>query len=228
MPTPFQVILNNFSSIMDEDLLGQEEQIFEWFKTAIPSVKKSVNNTLGYKVYTNKVGIYLYTSDDTLLESGNIKLKLNNDEYIISLTENMTLLEIANVIKTSILSVNYDVEILNYNYRILIEITDKINDVLNVSLDDIGSANLLYYFIEQYDGEIEDELEYDVIQLLANYMKLYNKQKKLAFYSGLKRDIGTKDFNKLPNKKQEMEAVKIEIKQIKSEISDLRNELYEY
>ena len=59
---------------------------------------------------------------------------------------------------------------------------------------------------ESYDGSFNDDLDSDEIELLALWMKYEWKERKVSYLDGEKKRIGTKDFNRLESKKDELSA----------------------
>ena len=82
---------------------------------------------------------------------------------------------------------------------------------------------------EEYDGVFDDVLDDDEIELLALWMVYEWNRRKQQKLIGLQRDIGTKDFSKLPNKESELRGINETMKLTLSDIDYLRNEfnLYE-
>jgi len=79
-----------------------------------------------------------------------------------------------------------------------------------------------------YDGNFLVNLDDDEIDLIAMQMKYEYYDKKNAYLIGLKREIGTKDFNSLPNKKQELDGICNVMKIIKEDIKELQQQFNTY
>ncbi len=75
------------------------------------------------------------------------------------------------------------------------------------------------YFIE----ELDDEIELIALWMLYEWNRV--RQQKLL---GKKRDIGTRDFNKLGNLSDELKSINFTMGQIMNEINALKNDFNTY
>jgi|GEM_PF-5217707 len=78
------------------------------------------------------------------------------------------------------------------------------------------------------DGNFISILDNDETELLAIQMKYEYYDKKEAYLLGLRREVGTKDFNVLPNKKQELDGMQNSKRLLKEDIKELRQEFNTY
>lgn len=79
-----------------------------------------------------------------------------------------------------------------------------------------------------YEGEFNEVLDGDEIELLALWMKYEwdgREQQKLL---KLRDDIGTSDFNRLPNKMEKVKTITATMKAIREEINDLKDSMNTY
>lgn len=81
---------------------------------------------------------------------------------------------------------------------------------------------------ESYDGNFNDILDDDEIELISLQMKYEYYNKKEAYLCGLRQQIGTKDFNSLPNRKQELDGIQNSMKLLKEDIKDLQQQFNTY
>jgi len=77
----------------------------------------------------------------------------------------------------------------------------------------------------EYDGNFNENLDSDEIELLALWMKYEWKERKVAYLEGEKRRIGTKDFNRLENKKDELNAA---MKSSEKALEDVKSFMQEF
>jgi hypothetical protein len=87
---------------------------------------------------------------------------------------------------------------------------------------------LTYTVDENYDGVFTNVLEQDEIELIALNMLKEEKRRKLSELDYLKSRMGTKDFNKLPEKKEDYKIVSQSIKDLKEEIKDFEQTFKSY
>lgn len=80
----------------------------------------------------------------------------------------------------------------------------------------------------EYEGSFNDTLDNDEIELLTLWMLYEWNRRKKEYLKAQKDDIGTKDFNKLPDKVAKFKAISADMKEIKAEIDDLKNEFNTY
>lgn len=83
-------------------------------------------------------------------------------------------------------------------------------------------------FPESYNGNFVEILDDDEIELMAMQMKYEHYYRKEAYLLAQKRELGTKDFEKLPNKKQELDGIQNSLKLLKVDIEDLKQEFNTY
>lgn len=89
--------------------------------------------------------------------------------------------------------------------------------------------NLTYtYDGTSYAGSFTGTLTQNTIELIALYMVREYYRRRVSKFEAIKQDIGTKDFNKLPNLKEPYEIAKSLFKDADSEIEDFRQEFYSY
>lgn len=78
-------------------------------------------------------------------------------------------------------------------------------------------------------GYFDDNLDIDEIELIALQMAYeYVNDSKLARLSSMKQLLGTKDFDKIPNLKNEMDTVLKRLDSLKEDIETLKNDMNDY
>lgn len=78
------------------------------------------------------------------------------------------------------------------------------------------------------DGSFIDTLDDDELELIAMQMQYENYNKQESYLLSLRARIGTKDFNSLPNKKQELDGIQNSKKLLKEDIKELKQEFNTY
>jgi len=79
-----------------------------------------------------------------------------------------------------------------------------------------------------YDGVFNDILDIDEIELISMWMLYEHRGKKESYLLSLKREISTKDFNSLPNKKQELDGIQNSMRLLKEDIKELSQQFNTY
>lgn len=78
------------------------------------------------------------------------------------------------------------------------------------------------------DGSFTDTLDEDEIQLIAYAMKYVHMDRKLAGLLVLRRDVGTREFDRLPDKKREVDGLKESQKELYGFIKGLKDDFNTY
>jgi hypothetical protein len=81
---------------------------------------------------------------------------------------------------------------------------------------------------ETYNGNFNENLDSDEIELLALWMSYEWNRRRKEYLKAQRDDIGTKDFNRLPDKVAKFKAISTDMKEIKAEIDELKNEFNTY
>ena len=81
---------------------------------------------------------------------------------------------------------------------------------------------------QTYDGSFDETLDNDEIELLALWMLYEWNRREQQRLIKLKDDIGTSDFNKLPNKVDKLKIVNSTMRLIMEDINDLKNDMNSY
>ncbi len=112
-------------------------------------------------------------------------------------------------------------------YNILISAisrsTKVVNHGLNFSLDEVPDGEE-----ETYNGEFDNTLDNDEIEYLVLRMLYEHNRRRLQYLISLQQLIGTKDFNKLPDKVAEMKTLQLSQKDLQEEIDSFKNEFNTY
>lgn len=88
--------------------------------------------------------------------------------------------------------------------------------------------SLLYSVNDLYEGNFNETLDQDEIELIALNMLKERKRKRIEYLEGLERGLGTKDFNNLPDKPRELAALREGMKNLDEEIKELKQEFNTY
>jgi len=78
------------------------------------------------------------------------------------------------------------------------------------------------------DGNFINTLDDDELELIATQMLYEYYNKKESYLVSLKTRIGTKDFNSLPSKKQELDGIQNSKRLLKEDIKELQQEFNTY
>lgn len=78
------------------------------------------------------------------------------------------------------------------------------------------------------DGVFVFALDNDEIELIAMQMLYEDYNKQESYLNSLEARIGTKDFNSLPSKKQELDAIQNSKRLLKEDIKELKQEFNTY
>jgi len=81
---------------------------------------------------------------------------------------------------------------------------------------------------EEFIGSMDEILNSDEIELISLYMKKAYIEYLLKPLTRLKNRLGTKDFNKLPDKADEYKTYSIMKKDLNQEIEDFKQQFYSY
>jgi len=81
---------------------------------------------------------------------------------------------------------------------------------------------------DTYDGTMNENLNTDEIELISLNMKKAYLEYLLKPSSRLKAVIGTKDFNRLPNKVEEYKVYSLMLEDLDNKIEAFRQEFYSY
>ena len=89
-----------------------------------------------------------------------------------------------------------------------------------------------YTYIYEKDtqtGYFNDDLDIDEIELIALQMAYdYINDSKMSRLSSMQQMLGTKDFDKIPNLKNEMDNITKKLSTLKDEIVALKNDMNDY
>jgi hypothetical protein len=81
---------------------------------------------------------------------------------------------------------------------------------------------------DSYDGNFNDVLDDDEIELVAMNMKYEYYAKKAAYLIGLRQQIGIRDFDNLPDKKKELDSIQSSMKLLYEDIKEFRQQFNTY
>jgi len=209
--------------VSDVDFTYKQDLIFEFFETAIGYSYKTTPHDLGYTLYSDNAVLIIY---GILENSGNISLNINSDTYTIALLNTDTKLQIATKIK-SVIDTNYTVKLDDIENPML-TITKIDTDIITLTFIDTSNTNLNLIVSKTYDGIMLNDLDVDEIELISLNMKKAYLDYLLKPLSRLKKQIGTKDFNRLESKVEELKVYSLMLSSLKEEIKDFRQEFNSY
>ena len=212
-----------FIKVSDVDFTYKQDLVYEFFETAVGYSYKTTPHDLSYTLYSNNAVLIIY---DAIENSGDITLQINSDTYTIALLNTDTKFQIATKIKSTI-EVNYTV-VLDDIENPMLTITKPLTDNIVVTFTNTDNTNLNLIISKTYDGIMNNDLDIDEIELISLNMKKAYLDYLLKPLSRLKKQIGTKDFNRLENKVEELKAYSLMMDNLKEEIKDFRQEFNSY
>jgi len=221
--TPLYEAYNTFFIKAGKSYLYKEDQVFQFLKTGISKSKKTVPYDLSYIVDEDNMVITVYNIAEF---NGNIQIIINSNTYTIALLTTDTRIDIINKIKTAIQN-DWTVDISQLTYP-RIKITKTNVDVINVTINDTSDTNVFIVANRTYDGEFIGTVEQDALELIALNMLLEQKRQKKSELDNTKTLLGSKDFNRLPDKVSEYKILEDSMKNLQAEIFAFRQEFYSY
>ena len=202
MGTLLQKIYDKFLiKVSDVDFTYKQDLVFEFFETAVGYSYKTTPHDLGYTLYSNNAVLIIY---GVVENSGDITLNINSDTYTIALLNTDTKSNIATKIKLAIDS-DYTVTLYDIENPML-TITKIDTDSIILTFIDTSNTNLNLIVSKTYDGIMLNDLDVDEIELISLNMKKAYLDYLLKPLSRLKKQIGTKDFNRLESKVEELKV----------------------
>jgi len=223
MATPLLEAYDAFFIKSGKSYLYKEDQVFQFLKTGISKCKKTVPYDLSFTVYEDNMVITVYNVSES---DGNIQIEINSDIYTIALLTTDTKVDIINKIKTTILN-DWTVDV-SYITNPRIKITKLNVDVINIKIIDISDTNVFIIANRTFDGEFINIIEQDALELIALNMLLEQKRQRKSELDNIKQHLGTKDFNRLPEKVGEYKILEQSMKNLEDEIFSFRQEFYSY
>jgi len=209
--------------VSDVDFTYKQDLVFEFFETAIGYSYKTTPHDLSYTLYSDNAVLIIY---GIVENNGNISLSINSDTYTIALLNTDTKLQIATKIKSAI-DTNYTVKLDDIENPML-TITKIDIDSIILTFIDTSNTNLNLIVSKTYDGIMLNDLDIDEIELISLNMKKAYLDYLLKPLSRLKKQIGTKDFNRLESKVEELKVYSLMLNSLKDEIKDFRQEFNSY
>jgi len=209
--------------VSDVDFTYKQDLVFEFFETAIGYSYKTTPHDLSYTLYSDNAVLIIY---GIVENNGNISLSINSDTYTIALLNTDTKLQIATKIKSAI-DTNYTVKLDDIENPML-TITKIDIDSIILTFIDTSNTNLNLIVSKTYDGIMLNDLDIDEIELISLNMKKAYLDYLLKPLSRLKKQIGTKDFNRLESKVEELKVYSLMLNSLKEEIKDFRQEFNSY
>jgi hypothetical protein len=232
MGTPLNLVYDAFFIKANDNFLYKNSQVFQYFKTGVAKSLKTSYDDLRFNYFKNNLVFVVFSQ---VKVSGDIKIKINSNEYTVSLLESDSNINIANKIKNQ-LQPDFVVTIdERYDYPIIL-VDSNINlneDTFDFDLSkeifiDEDKTGLNLIVTREYSGEFENIVGDDTIELISLYMLYEHKRFKKSKLDEIKQHIGTKDFNKLPDKFEEYKSLDQSMKDLSREIEIYRNEFYKY
>ena len=224
MGTLLQKIYDKFFiKVSDVDFTYKQDLVFEFFETAIGYSYKTTPHDLSYTLYSDNAVLIVY---GILENNGNISLNINSDTYTIALLNTDTKLQIATKIKSSIDN-DYTVKLDDIENPMLTITKIDTNSII-LTFIDTSNTNLNLIVSKTYDGIMLNDLDVDEIELISLNMKKAYLDYLLKPLSRLKKQIGTKDFNRLESKVEELKVYSLMLSSLKEEIKDFIQEFNSY
>ena len=224
MGTLLQKIYDKFFiKASDVDFTYKQDLVFEFFETAVGYSYKTTPHDLSYTLYSNNAVLIIY---GLVENSGDITFNINFDIYTIALLNTDTKSNIATKIKSAI-APDYIVKLDDIENPIL-TITKIDTDTITLTFTDTDNTNLNLIISKTYDGIMNNDLDIDEIELISLNMKKAYLDYLLKPLSRLKKQIGTKDFNRLESKVEELKVYSLMLSNLKEEIKDFRQEFNSY
>lgn len=221
--TPLSEAYDAFFIKSGQNYLYKEDQLFQFLKAGISKCTKTVPYDLSYIVDQDNIVITVYEVAEV---NGNIELIINSNTYTIAILTTDTKNNIIDKIKTAIQN-DWTVDI-TYITNPRIKITKIDVDIIDVQINDVGDTNIFIIANRTYDGFFVNDVKQDALELIALNMLLEQKRQRKSELDETKFFIGTKDFNKLPEKKAEYDILQKSIKDLQDEIFAFRQEFYLY
>ena len=224
MGTLLQKIYDKFFiKVSDVDFTYKQDLVFEFFETSIGYSYKTTPHDLGYTLYSDNAVLIIY---GLVENSGDITFNINSDTYTIALLNTDTKLHIATKIKSAIVS-DYTVD-LDDTENPMLTITKIDTNIITATFTDTDNIFLNLIISKTYDGVMDNNLDIDEIELISLNMKKAYLDYLLKPLSRLKKQIGTKDFNRLESKVEELKVYSLMLSNLKEEIKDFRQEFNSY
>ena len=205
------------------DFTYKQDLVFEFFETAIGYSYKTTPHHLSYTLYSDNAVLIIY---GLVENSGDITFNINSDTYTIALLNTDTKSNIATKIKLAI-EPYYTVKLDDIENPML-TITKIDTDIITLTFIDTSNTNLNLIVSKTYDGIMLNDLDVDEIELISLNMKKAYLDYLLKPLSRLKKQIGTKDFNRLESKVEELKVYSLMLSNLKEEIKDFRQEFNSY
>lgn len=224
MATELQEVYIDFLAKENKDYTYKQDLVFSFLKTAIGYSYKTTPQDLTYVLDVDNVVFIIY---NIATSNGNITVNINDDSYIIPILTTDTILGIANKINSAINN-DYTVVVSSKGTYPILTITKSSVTEINSTIVDTDNTEVEIDVGRTYDGNFPSTLTCDTIQLLTLFMKKESLRKQKAELENMKTYIGTKDFNKLPDKKSELKVLIDDAKYLDDEIQAFRQEFYTY
>lgn len=92
------------------------------------------------------------------------------------------------------------------------------------------SHSLIYELTNAYyfDGNFLDTLDQEEIELISLWMLYEHKRRRKEYIEAIEREIGTRDFNNLPDKVRELTELRQSMKDLKDEIKEFSQDFNTY
>jgi len=224
MATDLQEVYDSFfAKVPDEDFTYKADLIYQYFKAANGYSYKTVPEDLTYIINSDNIVLYI---SSLATSSGNVILTLNSVNYTIPILATGTLFDIANQIVAVIPSA-YTVET-DYTNTFPIIIITLSGSNLSAEYKDIDNTGVVINITKTYNGNYVETLKVDSIELIALFMASQYYNAKLTSLSSIKQHIGTQNFSKLPNFKDQYDSTKSTLNDIDEKIYKFRQEFYTY
>lgn len=112
-------------------------------------------------------------------------------------------------------------------YNILISAISRSRKVVDSNLD-FTLSEIEPGEEETYEGYFHNILSDDEVEFIVLRMLYENNRRREQYLINLRELIGTRDFNKLPDKSKELKVLQESMKSLQEEINSFKNEFNTY
>lgn len=224
--TPLQEFWDSFFAKSVQDYTYREDLLFQYFKAALSKSYKTTYDNLEYTLLSNSKYITIFSPPAA---DGSITLKVNEFDIEIPITTTDSPEIIAQLIKEKLITESLDVSMCDVAVRYP-RLKVSLPDVTSLSISIRGACEIgLDIEVSQtYEGYMNNVVSQDTIELVTLFMYAEEQLKAKAELDRQKQYIGTKDFNRLPEKKAEYENIMNTLRYLDDKIYSFRQEFYRY
>lgn len=227
MGTPLQEVYDSFFIKVPEDFTYKNDMVFQLFKAGYAKSYQMTSSTVKYSISQDSGNLVLYS---TAQEDGKIQIYLNEENMIeVELSVDNTKDDIAKAIRDGINNTENFTAIIKFIENPIIEIKNTEEDgIVNLLFVDYDGTKVEIAELESYAGYFDTLVHQDYIELIALNMALEFHRRNLYALQAEKQHIGTKEFNRLPEKSREMSVALNSIENLIAEIEMFKSDFQTY